>query len=121
MLGLVLLVKVKVGFRATSHITLSHLVCFFSNGMRKGFKELQELNQDLLGGYQVRSTNHEELVKSLKLVNQLIQKASHLRGNNYQIAFVVANLVFKIKSIYSSISESGVNLLENCLFPPLSF
>ena len=42
--------------------------------------ELHELNRDLISGYHVRSTNHEELVKSLKLVNQIIQKAAHLRG-----------------------------------------
>ena len=42
--------------------------------------ELNELNRDLVSGYHVRSANHEELVKSLKLVNQIIQKAAHLRG-----------------------------------------
>lgn len=42
--------------------------------------ELQDLNRDLISGYHVRSTNHQELVKSLKIVNQIIQKASQLRG-----------------------------------------
>ncbi|XP_076802841.1 BBSome complex member BBS2-like [Clavelina lepadiformis] len=52
--------------------------------MRKGYIELHELNRDLINGYHVRSTNHDELVKSLKLVNQIIQKAAQLRVGKYQ-------------------------------------
>jgi len=54
--------------------------------MRKGYVELQELNRELISGYQVRSTNHQELVKSLKIVNQIIQKAAQLRGKYGQSA-----------------------------------
>ena len=56
--------------------------------MRKGYMELNELNRDLIGGYHVRSTNHDELVKSLKLVNQIIQKAAHLRVGKYKTQLV---------------------------------
>uniref|UniRef100_H2YY40 Bardet-Biedl syndrome 2 protein homolog n=1 Tax=Ciona savignyi TaxID=51511 RepID=H2YY40_CIOSA len=50
------------------------------SNMKKGYIEVQDLNRDLVNGYKVRSANHQELVTSMKLVNQIIQKASHLRG-----------------------------------------
>ncbi|XP_078490240.1 BBSome complex member BBS2-like [Ciona intestinalis] len=56
--------------------------------MKKGYMELQDLNRDLVNGYHVRSTNHQELVKSLKLVNQIIQKASQLRVGKYKAQLV---------------------------------
>jgi len=65
--------------------------------MRKGYMELNELNRDLVSGYHVRSTNHEELVKSLKLVNQFIQKAAHLRGK--VLGFQVFNVWRKSKPL----------------------
>jgi len=47
--------------------------------MRRGYMELYDLNRDLISGYKIRCTNHEELLKSLKIVNQTIQKAGNLR------------------------------------------
>jgi len=47
--------------------------------MRRGYMELYDLNRDLINGYKIRCTNHEELLKSLKIVNQTIQKAGNLR------------------------------------------
>ena len=48
--------------------------------MRRGYMELYDLNRDLINGYKIRCTNHEELVKSLKVVNQTIQRGGNLRG-----------------------------------------
>nr|CAB3225153.1 Bardet-Biedl syndrome 2 protein homolog [Phallusia mammillata] len=58
------------------------------SNMRKGYVELQDLNRELISGYHVRSTNHQELVKSLKVVNQIIQKASQLRVGKFQTQVV---------------------------------
>ena len=60
-------------------------MCFRKN-MRRGYMELYDLNRDLINGYKIRCTNHEELVKSLKVVNQTIQRAGNLRG---EINFIV--------------------------------
>ena len=76
--------------------------------MRKGYNELHSLNQDLLNGYHVRSTNHEELVKSMKLVNQLIQKASHLRGK-----IVLMSQKEKINAMGSILGQGGPNYFNN--------
>ena len=48
--------------------------------MRRGYTELYNMNRDLINGYKIRCTNHQELLNSLKLVNQVIQKAGKLRG-----------------------------------------
>ena len=48
--------------------------------MRKGYMELFDLNRDLINGYKIRCSNHEELLSSLKIVNQTIQRAGNLRG-----------------------------------------
>ena len=52
--------------------------------MKKGYQELQDLNRELIDGYQLRCTNHQELVKSVKMINQIIQKAAQLRVGKYQ-------------------------------------
>jgi len=52
--------------------------------MKKGYQELQDLNRELIDGYQLRCTNHQELVKSVKMINQIIQKAAQLRVGRYQ-------------------------------------
>lgn len=49
--------------------------------MRRGYMELFDLNRDLVNGYKIRCSNHQELLNCLKLVNQTIQKAGQLRGN----------------------------------------
>jgi len=47
--------------------------------MRRSYVELFDLNHDLVNGYKIRCTNHEELIKCLKVVNQTIQRAGNLR------------------------------------------
>lgn len=48
--------------------------------MKRSYSELFDLNRDLVSGYKIRSTNHGELLKCLKVVNQTIQRAGNLRG-----------------------------------------
>jgi Bardet-Biedl syndrome 2 protein len=47
--------------------------------MRSAFRELHGLNGELIREYEKRSTNHQTLLKTLKGVNQAIQKAARLR------------------------------------------
>ena len=42
--------------------------------------QLNELNKDLINAYSIRCNNHVDLLDSLKIVNQFIQKAGRLRG-----------------------------------------
>ncbi len=48
--------------------------------MRKWYAQLYDINRDLISGYKIRCGNHQELMDTLKLVNQIIQKAGRLRG-----------------------------------------
>ncbi len=48
--------------------------------MRKWYTQLYDINRDLISGYKIRCSNHQELMDTLKLVNQIIQKAGRLRG-----------------------------------------
>ena len=47
--------------------------------MKDTYQELQKLNEDLIGEYMKRSNNHDELMRALKMVNDMIQRASNLR------------------------------------------
>lgn len=49
------------------------------NQMRSSYKELYEMNKQLIGEYLKRENNHNKLLESLKEVNQMIQKAARLR------------------------------------------
>jgi len=49
------------------------------DSMRKSYTELSAMNNMLIGSYNIRSINHENLLSALKCVNQMIQKASSLR------------------------------------------
>jgi Bardet-Biedl syndrome 2 protein len=47
--------------------------------MRRAYTDLHALNNQLVGGYNIRATNHEGLLAALKEVNQMIQRAANLR------------------------------------------
>eukprot|EP01041_Mallomonas_annulata_P010049 gene10049-20934_t len=47
--------------------------------MKRAYTELFSLNNNLIGGYNLRAGNHEGLLAALKEVNQMIQKAANLR------------------------------------------
>lgn len=49
------------------------------NLMTKMYSALFDLNRELIGEYRKRANNHQELLKTLKDVNQMIQKAARLR------------------------------------------
>ena len=48
--------------------------------MRQAYQQLKDLNTDLLMAYNIRCTNHTELLACLKILNQHIQRAARLRG-----------------------------------------
>lgn len=50
--------------------------------MKHWYRELYNLNKDLISGYKIRCNNHQELLNCLKQVNQTIQKAGRLRGES---------------------------------------
>ncbi|CAD7699113.1 unnamed protein product [Ostreobium quekettii] len=47
--------------------------------MKRAYRQLHELNRDLLSEQTKRATNHAQLLGALKDVNSMIQKASRLR------------------------------------------
>jgi Bardet-Biedl syndrome 2 protein len=51
--------------------------------MKRHYFELMNTNRDLVNGYKIRSTNHDELLKNVKLLNQIVQRAGNLRGNDF--------------------------------------
>jgi hypothetical protein len=52
----------------------------FSGMMKRNYAELMNMNRDLINGYKIRCTNHDELLKNVKDLNLTIQKAGNLRG-----------------------------------------
>ncbi|KAL4225721.1 Bardet-Biedl syndrome 2 protein [Mactra antiquata] len=58
--------------------------------MKKGYTELYNMNRDLINGYKIRCGNHQELLASLKQVNQVIQKAGKMRVGKYKTQVVNA-------------------------------
>jgi Bardet-Biedl syndrome 2 protein len=49
--------------------------------MKRYYFDLMNTNRDLVNGYKIRSSNHDELLKNVKLLNQVVQRAGNLRGN----------------------------------------
>lgn len=71
--------------------------------MRKYYRQLYDLNRDLVAEHDKRATNHAELLRNLKEVNQMIQRAARLRAG-----------VPKSKVVASSreaIKQNNMNLL----------
>ncbi len=64
--------------------------------MKQIYIDLFNLNRDLINGYRIRCTNHEELMKNLRYLNQMVQKATNLRSKLFQDDF----LQIKKKIIY---------------------
>ncbi len=56
------------------------LSCRCRTTMKKRYRELYDLNRDLINEYKIRSNNHNALLACLKSVNQAIQRAGRLRG-----------------------------------------
>ncbi|CAF3181696.1 unnamed protein product [Rotaria socialis] len=52
--------------------------------MKRNYIDLLNLNRDLIHGYKIRCTNHEELMKKLRYLNQMVQKAGNLRFGKYK-------------------------------------
>ena len=71
--------------------------------MRKWYSQLYDLNRDLIAGYKIRCNNHQELMDTLKQVNQIIQKAGRLRVGKSKAKV--------ISYCRTAIKESNVNVL----------
>jgi len=73
--------------------------------MKRHYIDLINLNRDLISGYKIRCTNHEELMKNLRFLNQMVQKAANLRSKRFDLKFEKLNfslilfLVGKYKTI----------------------
>lgn len=55
--------------------------------MKKRYRELYDLNRDLIKEYKIRSNNHNTLLACLKSVNQAIQRAGKLRGKTREASW----------------------------------
>ena len=65
----------------------SHL---FLQRMKGSYQELQQMNEELIGEYMKRATNHDQLMKSLKGLNDMIQRASNLRYGSAKTSVIKA-------------------------------
>uniref|UniRef100_K3WPT3 Bardet-Biedl syndrome 2 protein homolog n=1 Tax=Globisporangium ultimum (strain ATCC 200006 / CBS 805.95 / DAOM BR144) TaxID=431595 RepID=K3WPT3_GLOUD len=70
--------------------------------MRRYYSELFTLNNQLLGEYTKRSTNHQALLDALKEVNSMIQLAARLRfGNAKQTVVAACRKAIKNNNIHA--------------------
>lgn len=46
----------------------------------KHYNELMGVNDDLISNYTIRLRNFNEMQKTLKMINEILQRASKLRG-----------------------------------------
>ncbi len=56
--------------------------------MKKYHTRLKNINQAVIGEYTVRCNNQQELLRHLRHLNRLIDKAARLRGEQSQNAIV---------------------------------
>lgn len=66
--------------------------------MKRNYAELMNMNRDLINGYKIRCTNHDELLKNVKELNLSIQKAGNLRGLFEFLLFKKIIKILKFKS-----------------------
>ena len=65
--------------------------------MKRHYIDLLNLNRDLINGYKIRCTNHEELMKNLRYLNQMVQKAANLRSRRFTFTFEKGTFPFSWK------------------------
>ena len=53
---------------------------YVRKNMKMAYMQLYDLNREIIRGYEIRRSNHMELLDCLKIVNQTVQKATRLRG-----------------------------------------
>ncbi|XP_049846723.1 Bardet-Biedl syndrome 2 protein homolog isoform X2 [Schistocerca gregaria] len=58
--------------------------------VRRWYAELNYISTDLVRGYNIRCTNHQELVEALKQVNLVIEKAAKLRVGRFKVSVINA-------------------------------
>lgn len=58
--------------------------------MKKLYTNLFEINRDLIMEYKKRENNHNGLLESLKLVNQMVQRAARLRVGTPKARIIAA-------------------------------
>jgi Bardet-Biedl syndrome 2 protein len=81
--------------------------------MKRQYSELMNTNRDLINGYKIRSTNHDELLRNVKLLNQIVQRAANLRGKQIQIIkirwfqFFNVFLIFKVGRFKTDVVASS--------------
>lgn len=54
--------------------------------MMKHYNELMGVNDDLISNYTIRLRNFNEMQKNLKMINEILQRASKLRGTIFLYA-----------------------------------
>ena len=59
------------------------MICLSDDLYRKWSSQLYDINRDLVSQYKIRCNNHQELMETLKQVNQIIQRAGRLRGTSH--------------------------------------
>lgn len=77
--------------------------------MRRTYTDLYHQNQELLGEYQKRSLNHEQLLEALKVVNSMIQKAAKLRNGKFKVChrFLSPSSSFRLKLFHHVVKQSN--------------
>ena len=73
--------------------------------MRKWYTQLYDINRDLISGYKIRCHNHQELMETLKEVNQVIQKAGRLRGKRLEQEQVLLLLLLRTEKVHEHCSR----------------
>jgi len=78
-------------------------------GMRRGLIELQQMSNVVVNSYKIRCSNHQQLIDSLKFVNQLIQKCAQLRIGKFKTQVISQSR----EAIKNSQTSTLIKILQN--------
>lgn len=81
----------------------------FRNDMPKYYKELDNVNKDLISTYSVRLSNYDEGLETLKNINTIIQKSSRLRGNFHLRSIFWFDAMFNF-----AVGQKSSNMINHC-------
>ena len=84
------------------------LIIFQRDGVRKMYSNVLHENKALITELDKRSTNHKQLLASLRLVNNMINKAANLRCNFSGFFVGLLLIVGKYKSKVVSLCRNAI-------------
>lgn len=83
--------------------------------MMNHYNDLHSVNRDLINGYNIKVQNYNEGIETMKKINNIIQKASRLRGKKKSNQFLILILLMDLFILVGQNSAAMINHCRNAI------